>query len=537
MVSSAIAYSFRPTATTPTQSSPISRRWTSARYRNSASDPGKATKMLDDTTNLASLLKDPDLLATRGYVGGEWVSGDEGKSFDVANPARGDVIARVADLGRAETARAIAAAETAQKAWAARTAKDRAGVLRRWFDLMIEHADDLATILTAEQGKPLAEAKGEVLYGASFIEWFAEEAKRVYGEIIPGHMPDKRIKVLRQPVGVTAAITPWNFPNAMITRKAGPALAAGCAMVVRPATLTPLSALALGVLADRAGLPKGILSIVPSTDSSGIGKEFCEDPTVVKLSFTGSTEVGRILLRQAADQVMKCSMELGGNAPFIVFDDADLDAAVEGAILCKFRNNGQTCVCANRIYVQAGVYDAFAAKLKTAVEKLKMGDGFEEGTTLGPLINADAIEKVQEHVADATAKGARVMMGGGAPEQGPGHFLPPTILADVTQEMLIATDETFGPLAPLFKFEDENDVIAMANDTIFGLASYFYARDLSRVTKVAEALEYGIVGVNTGIISTEVAPFGGVKQSGLGREGSHHGIDEFLEMKYICTSV
>ena len=492
--------------------------------------------MLDDTTNLASLLKDPDLLATRGYVGGEWVSGDEGKSFDVANPARGDVIARVADLGRAETARAIAAAETAQKAWAARTAKDRAGVLRRWFDLMIEHADDLATILTAEQGKPLAEAKGEVLYGASFIEWFAEEAKRVYGETIPGHMPDKRIKVLRQPVGVTAAITPWNFPNAMITRKAGPALAAGCAMVVRPASLTPLSALALGVLADRAGLPKGILSIIPGTASSAIGKEFCENPVVRKLTFTGSTEVGRILLAQAAEQVMKVSMELGGNAPFIVFDDADLDAAVEGAIACKFRNNGQTCVCANRIYVQSGVYDAFAEKLGTALAARKVGDGLGDGTDFGPLIEPQAVDKVEEHISDALARGATLARGGERHELG-GLFFEPTILTGVTQDMKIASEETFGPVAPLFRFESEEEAIALANDTIFGLASYFYARDYARITRVEEALEYGIVGVNTGIISTEVAPFGGVKQSGLGREGSHHGIDEFLEMKYVCTSI
>jgi len=488
------------------------------------------------TTDLKSMLNDPALLAEKAYVGGQWVDGDNG-TFEVTNPARGDVIAHVADLSRAQVAHAIATAQAAQKDWAKWTGKERAAVLRRFFDLMMENQHDLGVILTAEQGKPLNEAKGEIAYGASFIEFFGEEAKRIYGETIPGHQRDKRITVIKQPIGVAASITPWNFPTAMITRKAAPALAAGCAFIGRPAAETPLSATAMGVLAERAGIPAGVFNIVPSSSASDVGKEFCENPGVRKLTFTGSTEVGRILLRQAADQVMKCSMELGGNAPFIVFDDADLDAAVEGAILCKFRNNGQTCVCANRIYVQAGVYDAFAAKLKVAVEKLKMGDGFEEGTTLGPLINADAIEKVQEHVADATAKGARVMMGGGAPEQGPGHFLPPTILADVTQEMLIATDETFGPLAPLFKFEDENDVIAMANDTIFGLASYFYARDLSRVTKVAEALEYGIVGVNTGIISTEVAPFGGVKQSGLGREGSHHGIDEFLEMKYICTSV
>ncbi|PKQ13794.1 MAG: succinate-semialdehyde dehydrogenase (NADP(+)) [Alphaproteobacteria bacterium HGW-Alphaproteobacteria-1] len=488
------------------------------------------------TTDLKSMLKDPSLLAERAYVGGQWVDGDNG-TFEVTNPARGDVIAHVADLSRAQVAHAIATAEAAQKEWAQWTGKERAAVLRKWFDLMMENQHDLGVILTAEQGKPLAEAKGEIAYGASFVEFFAEEAKRIYGETIPGHQRDKRITVIKQPIGVAASITPWNFPNAMITRKAAPALAAGCAFIGRPASETPLSATVLGVLAERAGIPAGVFNVVPSSRSSEVGREFCENPGVRKLTFTGSTEVGRILLRQAADQVMKCSMELGGNAPFIVFDDADLDAAVEGAILCKFRNNGQTCVCANRIYVQSGVYDAFAAKLKVAVEKLRMGDGFDEGTTLGPLINADAIVKVQEHVADATAKGATVVMGGGTPVQGQGHFLPPTILTGVTQEMLVATDETFGPLAPLFRFETVDDVIAMANDTIFGLASYFYASDLSRVYKVAEALEYGIVGVNTGIISTEVAPFGGVKQSGLGREGSHHGIDEFLEMKYICMSV
>ncbi|KRS19421.1 NAD-dependent succinate-semialdehyde dehydrogenase [Roseovarius indicus] len=492
--------------------------------------------MLDTTTNLKSLLKDPSLLAEQAYAGGEWVDGDDG-TFEVTNPARGDVIANVADMSRAQVAKAIEAAGKAQKEWAQWTGKERAAVLRKWFDLMMENQDDLGTILTAEQGKPLAEAKGEIAYGASFIEFFAEEAKRIYGETIPGHQRDKRITVIKQPIGVAASITPWNFPNAMITRKAGPALAAGCAFVGRPAAETPLSATAMGVLAERAGIPKGVFSIVTSSSSSEVGKEFCENPVVRKLTFTGSTEVGRILLRQAADQVMKCSMELGGNAPFIVFDDADLDAAVEGAIMCKFRNNGQTCVCANRIYVQAGVYDAFAEKLKAAVEKLKIGDGLEEGTTLGPLINGDAIEKVQEHVADAKSKGANVLMGGGDPMQGAGYFLPPTILTGVTQDMVVSKDETFGPLAPLFKFDTVDDVIEMANDTIFGLASYFYAKDLSRVTKVAEALEYGIVGVNTGIISTEVAPFGGVKQSGLGREGSHHGIDDYLEMKYICTSV
>jgi succinate-semialdehyde dehydrogenase/glutarate-semialdehyde dehydrogenase len=431
---------------------------------------------------------------------------------------------------------AIAQAEIAQKEWAKHTGKERANILRKWYDLMMANQDDLATILTAEMGKPLAESKGEIAYGASFIEFFAEEAKRIYGETIPGHQRDKRITVIKQPIGVAASITPWNFPNAMITRKAGPALAAGCAFVARPAAETPLSALVLGVLAERAGIPKGVLNIVPSSRSSEIGKEFCENPAVRKLTFTGSTEVGRILLRQAAEQVMKCSMELGGNAPFIVFDDADLDAAVEGAILCKFRNNGQTCVCANRIYVQAGVYDAFAEKLAARVREMKVGDGLEEGTIFGPLINQGAVDKVREHIADATAKGGKVLLGGEASSLG-GTFFMPTIVTGVTQDMAVATDETFGPMAPLFKFENEDEVIAMANDTIFGLASYFYAKDLSRVYKVAEALEYGIVGVNTGLISTEVAPFGGVKQSGLGREGSHHGIEDYMEMKYICMAV
>jgi succinate-semialdehyde dehydrogenase/glutarate-semialdehyde dehydrogenase len=495
-----------------------------------------AEDVMANETNLKDLLKDPSLLATQGYLAGEWVNGEDGATFDVTNPARGDVIAKVADLSRAQTARAIAAAEAAQKAWAAKTAKERANILRRWYDLMMENADDLGTILTAEQGKPLAEAKGEIGYGASFIEFFAEEAKRIYGETIPGHQPDKRIMVLKQPIGVAASITPWNFPNAMITRKAAPALAAGCSFVARPAAETPLSALVMGVLAERAGIPKGVLSIIPSSRSSEIGKEFCENPAVRKLTFTGSTEVGRILLRQAADQVMKCSMELGGNAPFIVFDDADLDEAVTGAIMCKFRNNGQTCVCANRIYVQAGVYDAFAEKLAAALSQMKIGDGLEDGVALGPLINQDAITKVQEHIADATAKGGTVFYGGES-HQGEGFFMPPTIVTGATKNMAVATEETFGPLAPLFKFEDVDEVIELANDTIFGLASYFYAKDLSRVYKVAEALEYGIVGVNTGIISTEVAPFGGVKQSGLGREGSHHGIDDYLELKYICMSV
>ncbi|MDG2473819.1 MAG: NAD-dependent succinate-semialdehyde dehydrogenase [Paracoccaceae bacterium] len=492
--------------------------------------------MLESKTNLTSLLKDPTLLVTKGFLAGNWVDGEKGETFDVYNPARGDVIAQVSDLSRIQAAAAITAAEGAQKNWAAMTAKERSIILRNWFNLMIENADDLAIILTAEQGKPLVEAKGEIVYGASFIEFFAEEAKRVYGETIPGHQPDKRITVIKQPIGVAASITPWNFPNAMITRKAGPALAAGCAFVARPAKETPLSALVMGVLAERAGIPKGVLSIIPSSRSSEIGKEFCQNPIIRKLTFTGSTEVGRILLRQAADTVMKCSMELGGNAPFIVFDDADVDAAVEGAIMCKFRNNGQTCVCANRIYVQAGIYEVFSEKLATAVSKLKVGDGLEEGTALGPLINTEAINKVQEHITDAKAKGATVILGGDT-SQVSGNFINPTIVTNATKEMAVSIEETFGPLAPLFKFEDEEEVISLANNTIFGLASYFYAKDLSRVYKVAEALEYGIVGINTGIISTEVAPFGGVKQSGLGREGSHHGIEDYLEMKYLCMSV
>ncbi|WP_417523625.1 NAD-dependent succinate-semialdehyde dehydrogenase [Marinovum sp.] len=492
--------------------------------------------MLDQQTDLASLLNDPELIATKAYLAGEWRDARDGATFDVTNPARGDVIAKVADLSREECAEAIDAAYVAQKDWAQWTGKERAAVLRKWFDLMVEHAEDLGKILTAEQGKPKAEAKGEVMYGASFIEWFAEEAKRAYGETIPGHQRDKRITVISQPIGVAASITPWNFPNAMITRKAGPALASGCAFVARPAAETPLSALALGVLAERAGIPHGVFSVIPSSRSSEIGKEFCENPKVRKLTFTGSTEVGRILLKQAADQVMKCSMELGGNAPFIVFDDADLDAAVEGAMISKYRNNGQTCVCANRIYVQAGVYDAFAEKLAKAVADMKVGDGLADEPTVGPLINEAAVEKVEEHIADALAKGGKVIQGGKRHELG-GTFFEPTIITGATKEMVFSQDETFGPMAPLFKFDTVDEVIELANDTIFGLASYFYAKDLSRVTKVQEALEYGMVGVNTGLISTEVAPFGGVKQSGLGREGSRHGMDEFMELKYICTSV
>ena len=491
--------------------------------------------MLDSSTDLKSMLSDPSLLQVQAFINNEWVDAENSGTFNVKNPARGDVIAQVADLSRTDLAHAISGAEVAQKKWAAISAKERSNILRAWYNLMMENQADLAKILTAEMGKPLTEAMGEIAYGASFVEFFAEEAKRNYGETIPGHQTDKRITVIKQPIGVAASITPWNFPNAMITRKAAPALAAGCAFVARPSELTPLSALALGVLAQRAGLPAGVLQIVPSNDASASGKEFCENPKIRKITFTGSTRVGRILLSQAADQVKKCSMELGGNAPFIVFNDADLDEAVIGAMACKFRNNGQTCVCANRIYVQSGVYTEFTKRFKTAVEAMKVGDGFE-GADLGPLISNPALAKVKEHISDALAKGA-VIVTGGKPHELGGTFFQPTILTGVTQDMQVSKEETFGPMAPLFEFEDEDDVIAMANDTIFGLAAYFYAKDLSRVYKVAEALEYGIIGVNTGIISTEVAPFGGIKQSGLGREGSHHGMDEYLEMKYICMSV
>ncbi|MFZ1662595.1 MAG: NAD-dependent succinate-semialdehyde dehydrogenase [Paracoccaceae bacterium] len=492
--------------------------------------------MLDSVTDLRSILKDPSLLVSRAYVAGEWIDAEDGKTFDVTNPARGDVICKVPDLSRKDAARAIAAADKARHEWAARTGKERAAILRKWADLCMANQDDLGAILTAEMGKPLAEAKGEIAYGASYIEWFGEEAKRIYGETIPGHQRDKRITVIKQPIGVAASITPWNFPNGMIARKVAPALAAGCGFVARPAAETPLSALALAVLAERAGVPAGVFSVITSKRSSEIGKEFCENPAIRKLTFTGSTEVGRILLRQAADQVLKCSMELGGNAPFIVFDDADLDKAVEGAMISKFRNNGQTCVCANRIYVQAGVYDAFAAKLAEAVKKLNIGDGLKDGITTGPLINQDAVEKVEEHIADVLAGGGKVVTGGKRHSLG-GTFFEPTVVTGVTPNMKVATEETFGPLAPLFKFDTEEEVIRRANDTIFGLASYFYARDIGRITRVQEALEYGMVGVNTGLISTEVAPFGGVKQSGLGREGSHHGIEDYMELKYICLSI
>jgi succinate-semialdehyde dehydrogenase / glutarate-semialdehyde dehydrogenase len=478
-------------------------------------------------------LKDAQLFRQQAYINGEWLDADNGQTIKVTNPATGEVIGTVPKMGTAETRRAIEAADKALPAWRALTAKERSAKLRRWFELMIENQDDLARLMTTEQGKPLAEAKGEIAYAASFIEWFAEEAKRVYGDTIPGHQPDKRLIVIKQPIGVTAAITPWNFPAAMITRKAGPALAAGCTMVLKPASQTPYSALALVELAHRAGIPAGVLSVV--TGSAGeVGGELTGNSLVRKLSFTGSTEIGRQLMQECAKDIKKVSLELGGNAPFIVFDDADLDKAVEGAIISKYRNNGQTCVCANRIYVQDGVYDAFAQKLAAAVAKLKIGNGLEDGTTTGPLIDGKAVAKVQEHIEDAVSKGAKVLSGGKLIE---GNFFEPTILVDVPKTAAVAKEETFGPLAPLFRFKDEAEVIAMSNDTEFGLASYFYARDMSRVFRVAEALEYGMVGINTGLISNEVAPFGGIKASGLGREGSKYGIEDYLEIKYLCISV
>ncbi|MFK3943155.1 NADP-dependent succinate-semialdehyde dehydrogenase [Pseudomonas monteilii] len=478
-------------------------------------------------------LNDQALFRQQAFINGEWLDADNGQSIQVTNPATGEVIGSVPKMGTAETRRAIEAADKALPAWRALTAKERSAKLRRWFELMIEHQDDLARLMTTEQGKPLAEAKGEIAYAASFIEWFAEEAKRVYGDTIPGHQADKRLIVIKQPIGVTAAITPWNFPAAMITRKAGPALAAGCTMVLKPASQTPYSALALVELATRAGIPAGVLSVV--TGSAGeVGGELTSNALVRKLSFTGSTEIGRQLMQECAKDIKKVSLELGGNAPFIVFDDADLDKAVEGAIISKYRNNGQTCVCANRIYVQDGVYDAFAEKLKVAVAKLKIGNGLEEGTTTGPLIDHKAVAKVQEHIEDAVSKGARVLSGGKLIE---GNFFEPTILVDVPKTAAVAKEETFGPLAPLFRFQDEAEVIALSNDTEFGLASYFYARDMSRVFRVAEALEYGMVGINTGLISNEVAPFGGIKASGLGREGSKYGIEDYLEIKYLCLSL
>ncbi len=477
-------------------------------------------------------LKDPTLLRQAALVGTRWIEAEPATAIAVNNPATGERIGFVPKLGAAETKEAIAAAEKAQKEWAARTAKERATILRKWFELMMSNQDDLGRILTMEQGKPLAEAKGEIAYGASFIEWFAEEGRRLYGDIVPGHQKDKRILVMKQPIGVVAAITPWNFPNAMITRKAGPAFAAGCAMVLKPASQTPFSAIAIAVLAERAGLPAGLFSVLTGS-AREIGAEMTANPIVRKLTFTGSTEVGAELYRQSAPTIKKLGLELGGNAPFIVFDDADLDAAVEGALIAKFRNNGQTCVCANRIYAQEGVYDAFSEKLAAAVGRLKTGNGFEEGVILGPLIDEAALAKVEEHVSDALGKGAKVIQGGKRHALG-GTFYEATVLTGVTSAMAVAREETFGPVAPVFRFKDEADVIAQANDTEFGLASYFYAKDLARVFRVAEALEYGMVGVNTGLISTAEAPFGGVKLSGLGREGSKYGIEEFTEMKYVC---
>ena len=476
-------------------------------------------------------LKDPKLFREQCYLDGAWIGADSGKTFQVDNPATGTTIGSVPMIGAAETRRAIEAANRAWPAWRAKTARERAALLRRWFDLMMANQDDLGLILTTEQGKPLAEAKGEIAYGASFIEWFAEEGKRVYGDVIPQHQADKRILVLKQPIGVAAMITPWNFPNAMITRKAGPALAAGCTVVLKPAGATPFSALAIAELAERAGIPKGVFNVVTG-DSKAIGAELCANPLVRKLSFTGSTEIGRVLMRQSADTVKKLSLELGGNAPFIVFDDADIDAAVEGAIASKYRNAGQTCVCANRIYVQDGVYDAFAAKLAEKVKAFTVGAGNEPGVVIGPLIDAQGLAKVEEHVADATAKGAKVMLGGKRHSRG-GLFFEPTILTGVTQAMRVSREETFGPVAPLFRFKTDDEAIAMANDTEFGLAGYFYARDMARIWRVAEAMETGMVCVNSGILSTEIAPFGGIKQSGLGREGSKYGIEEYLEIKYL----
>jgi len=478
-------------------------------------------------------LSDTNLLKEKAYIAGEWLSADNGAVHPVSNPANGDRIADVPDMGADETRRAIEAAERAWGPWHALTAKERTTLMRRWYDLILENSEDLAVLMTAEQGKPLAEARGEVIYGASFVEWFAEEAKRIYGDVIPGHGTDKRIVVLKQPVGVVAAITPWNFPIAMITRKVSPALAAGCPVVVKPAEDTPLSALALAELAERAGFPKGVFNVVTTSRPADVGGELTSNPIVRKLSFTGSTAVGKLLMRQCADTVKKVSLELGGNAAFIVFDDADLDSAVAGAMASKYRNTGQTCVCANRIFVQEGVYEAFAEKLGEAVSKLKVGPGLEGETQQGPLINSAAIEKVEAHIEDACSKGARIVCGGKRHDLG-GTFFEPTILADVTTEMLVASEETFGPVAPLFKFSSEAEVIEQANATEFGLASYFYSRDMGRIWRVAEALECGIVGINEGIISTEVAPFGGIKQSGMGREGSKYGIDDFIETKYLC---
>jgi succinate-semialdehyde dehydrogenase/glutarate-semialdehyde dehydrogenase len=477
-------------------------------------------------------LQDGRLFRQASYIDGAWVDASGHGVIEVDNPATGETIGTVPRLGRNETRQAIEAAERAFPEWRKKTAKERASVMRRWFDLMMANQEDLARLMTTEQGKPLAESNGEVAYAASFLEWFGEEAKRVYGDTIPPHQADKRIVVTKEPIGVVACITPWNFPLAMITRKAGPAIAAGCTVVLKPASQTPFSALALAELAERAGMPTGVLNVITGA-ATEIGGELTSNPIVRKLSFTGSTETGKILMAQCAATVKKVSLELGGNAPFIVFDDADLDAAVEGAIMSKYRNTGQTCVCANRLLVQDAVYDAFAAKLTEAVKKLKPAPGLEAGATQGPLIDDRAVEKVESHISDATSKGARVLVGGKRHALG-GRFFEPTVLTDVTPAMVIAREETFGPVAPLFHFKTEADAVALANDTEFGLAAYFYGRDIGRIWRVADALEYGIVGINTGIISTEVAPFGGVKESGIGREGSKYGIEEFLEIKYLC---
>ncbi|HMM52819.1 MAG TPA: NAD-dependent succinate-semialdehyde dehydrogenase [Burkholderiaceae bacterium] len=486
---------------------------------------------------MALQLKDMRLVAHRGFIDGKWVDADAGGRFAVTNPASGETIAEVADMGAAETRRAIEAAQRALPGWRAKPAKERAVVLRKWYELILAHAEDLALLMTTEQGKPLAEARGEVAYGASFVEWFAEEGRRAYGDVIPTIAADRRLLAIKQGIGVCAAITPWNFPIAMITRKVAPAFAAGCTVVAKPAEATPLSALALAVLAEQAGFPPGVFNVIVGNGdkSPEIGLEMCTNPVVRKVSFTGSTEVGRILLRQCADTVKKLSLELGGNAPFIVFDDADLDAAVEGALASKYRNAGQTCVCANRLYVQDGVYDAFAKKLAARVGQFRVGAGIEEGVTIGPLIEPAAIAKVEEHVADALEKGAKLLLGGKRHARGE-LFFEPTILTDVTSQMRVAREETFGPVAPLFRFHTDEEAIAMANDTEFGLAAYFYSRDIGRIFRAAEGIESGMIGVNTGLISTAEAPFGGVKQSGLGREGSKYGIDEYLEVKYLCLA-
>ena len=487
---------------------------------------------MDAKATPLALLKDPTLLKTDGLIDGKWVKGKA--RFDVIDPATGAKLADVADLGPRETKAAIAAANQAWPAWRELTAKQRHAILMKWFDLLMANQDDLGRLMTAEQGKPLPEAKGEVAYGASFVQWFAEEAKRAGGETLPTPDPTKRLMVLRQPIGVCAAITPWNFPLAMITRKVAPALAAGCPVIIKPAELTPLTALAAAELAVRAGVPAGVINVITTTDSSAVGKVLCESEVVRHLSFTGSTEVGRILMAQCAPTIKKLALELGGNAPFIVFDDADIDAAVEGAIASKYRNAGQTCVCANRLYAQDGIYDKFVKKLAAKVAKMKVGNGFDDGVVIGPLIEDAAVNKVARHVADAVNKGGKVLTGG---EKMKGQFFEPTVISGATADMLVATEETFGPLAPVFRFKTEQEAIDAANATTFGLASYFYARDIGRITRVGEALEYGIVGINTGIISVEQAPFGGVKQSGLGREGSRHGLDEYLEMKYLCVGI